>query len=55
MSKTEDENNDGLDYQVGAHSVDTEGIQFGEESDDDDFIEFELESRTVFKRLAEDI
>ena len=55
MSMTNDDTDEGLDYQVGAHSVDTEGIQFGEESSDDDFIEFELESRTVFKRLAEDI
>lgn len=43
---------DNPEYQIGAHDVDAENIDFGENSE---FIEFELEAKTVFKRLAEDI
>lgn len=41
-----------VDYQLGEHNVDTSAVELG---DDPEFIEFEMEAKAVFKRLAEDI
>lgn len=49
----ESESDSDIEYQVGAHSVDTDPVQFGDEKDE--FIEFDMEAKAVFKRLAEDI
>lgn len=47
MSNTEKE----VDYQLGAHKIDTSGSIV----DDEDVIEFDFESGAVFRRLADDI
>lgn len=44
---------DTVEYQIGAHDVDTETVQTGDS--EEEFIEFEMESKAVFKRLASDI
>lgn len=49
-AKTESEPD--ADYQIGAHSVSTDGVSLGEGGE---FVEFEMEMQTVFKRLADDI
>lgn len=42
---------DSEDYQVGVHDIDTTGTI----ADESDVVEFEMETETVFKRLADDI
>lgn len=42
-----------LEVQIGKHDVDASSIVFGEE--ESEFIEFELQAKSVFKTLAEDI
>lgn len=49
------ETDGGVDYQVGAHDVDDTTVPLSGEGSADDFVEFELEAKTVFKRLADDI
>lgn len=55
MSDPENELGPEVDVQVGAHDVDTEPISFGGDEDDENFIKFQFEAETVFKRLADDI
>lgn len=43
--------NQEVDYQLGAHDIDTSGSIV----DDDDVVEFEFEAGAVFRRLADDI
>jgi hypothetical protein len=50
MSNTESEDTE-VDYQLGAHKLDTSGSIV----DDEDVIEFDFESGAVFRRLADDI